>query len=1179
MADGYLNFDTKINTAGFNKGISQIGNMIKGAGSAVSALGAAFSPVTAAVVGVGAAAVKTTIDFTKLYESTMVVFEKMLGGKEAANDLYSSLLNIAKASTFSQEAFLTAGKKLVGMGVDAQSTTKYMQAITDAVAGFGGTSENLTNVAENFAKISTAGRISMEDVNMLSDNGIQALKILGNQYGVTADEMRDMISSGAVPAKEAMDLLADGIENGTDGVNGMTSAMAGMSMAMKGKTLTGALDSLNSGFRNFALNLTGINPTLKEADDGYEESTQRLQQLTAAISTIAGILPQVSSLFTGLTNGIGTLLDKLVGTNVAFNEATGVWENVGGVLGTIQEKLSGDGMDAGKLEQIGNAILTMAAAGAGLPILGKGLGVVGGALGGIETVSGTAIQAIKGLPGVFKSTADQLSDAGKNFSNLKDAILLPLDEIKPKMSGIIESMAEIWKTGPGGKLVSAVNDTCGKIPEAFGKLGGKLQQKFPGITNALSGLTSYLSAWGGTVGDAFSGVLKSVAGFAPGFIKMLKFGAIAGAVVAGLGLLQSQFGDQITSLLQMVQTKGPEIITNFCNGITEKLPELMEQGATLIQNLLSAITANIPAIITGGAQIISGLVTGLAQQLPQLIPAALQMILTLVQALISNWPQMTSAGLQLIVGLVQGIVNSIPQLIAAIPGIIQALVSGIAQMLPEIIVTGIQLLAALVSGIIEAIPQLLSAIPEIFSAFVDGISSVDWLAVGQQILTAIKDGILSIGSSLWDAVKGIFSGGGDDAAEEGKKTGQKYAEGVGSTTAEAQTAAADVSGATTNSFSAGLTAGAFQVNAAAMGLGNSAATGLDMANVPGAFSAEAQDAATGLSTSLYNNSYGALAAGQALGSTANTGVNSAGMTGNYSAAGTQAGQALGTSLTGQAGTVESAAGVISSSASGVDLSGAYSAAGSEAMQSMAGAISSGTGTVTSAAAAAANAAVQGMKTSNISSKAKTEGQNFYKSLANSIKSGVGITRSAVTTLMNAAKSAATGLGSSGETLGAQFSAGIASGIRSGQSSISAAAAQVAQAAVQAAKSNLQVNSPSRIGIWLGEMFDLGVAKGLKDNVNAVLSGMRIVTDSLSNGTEKALMNMQRSAVYAAASSGSGVYRSISGSSYQNVADYGNILDEWERRQKKLNRERDDRPIILSGRQLNRTKNRRGDIKV
>ena len=98
--DGSLKFDTKIDTDGFNKGVASIGKMVSGVGSKVAGLGKAFTPVTAAVVGVGAAAGKTAIDFTKLYESTMVVFEKMLGGKQAADELYSSLLSIAKASTF-----------------------------------------------------------------------------------------------------------------------------------------------------------------------------------------------------------------------------------------------------------------------------------------------------------------------------------------------------------------------------------------------------------------------------------------------------------------------------------------------------------------------------------------------------------------------------------------------------------------------------------------------------------------------------------------------------------------------------------------------------------------------------------------------------------------------------------------------------------------------------------------------------------------------------------------------------------------------------------------------------------------------------------------------------------------------------------------------------------------------
>ncbi|MEG1303799.1 MAG: tape measure protein [Lachnospiraceae bacterium] len=749
MADGYLNFDTKINTDGFNKGISSIGKMVDGVGNTVSGIGKSFIPVTAAVTGMGIAAGKTAIDFTKLYESTMVVFDKMLGGKQAANELYGSLLSIAKASTFSQEAFLTAGKKLVGMGISAQDTTKYMQAITDAVASFGGNSENLTNVAENFAKISTAGRLSMEDVNMLSDNGIQALKILGNQYGVTTDEMRDMISNGAVPAKDAMDKLAEGIEGGTDGVNGMTAAMAGMSMAMKGKTLTGALDSLNSGFRGFALNLTGINPTLKETDAGFEESTQRLQQLTAAISTIANILPSASTLFTGITDGIGKLLDKLVGANVAFDEATGKWQNVGGVLGTIQEKLSG--MNADSLAQIGNAILIMAAAGAVLPVLGGGISTVGGVLGGLSGIIAPVEKAIGGLPKTFSNAGSGIKGFVKDFGNIKDAILLPMQDIAPKMSGVMSGISEMWTSGPGGKIVGAASEFASNISEKIGSIGPAIAKKFLSITGQLSSFSSYMGAWGSTIGESFAPALTKVAGFAPKFISLLGFGTILGAVVVGLGLLQMGFGEQINGFLQEMTTKGPMVVSNFCNGIAAALPNIMAQGALLLQNLMMAITANLPTLISGGIAIVSALIASIASQLPMLIPMAVQMILTLVASLIGNVGQLIDAGLQLLTGLVTGLVNAIPKIVNAVPQIIGGLVSTLISHLPQILQTGVQIIVQLAVGLVQAIPQLISKIPQIISQIKNAFTSINWGDVGSNIIKGIADGVKNAAKTLCEA--------------------------------------------------------------------------------------------------------------------------------------------------------------------------------------------------------------------------------------------------------------------------------------------------------------------------------------------------------------------------------------------------------------------------------------------
>ena len=935
---------------------------------------------------------------------------------------------------------------------------------------------------------------------------------------VQLEDVKQMIEAGFNPLQEISESTGESMSSLYDRISKGTLSVDEITASMERSTSAGG--KYFQSMEKQSQTVSGQLSTLKD------NAMQLLGSLTSGISSVLGedILPAVNEMLGSLNDafqdgGFQGFLDELGTAVPALQGATNA-------IGTLVEKLQG--MSTSELKELGVEALKIGAAVPAMMLFATGLSGIVSASQGVKQVAGGMISSLGKMPSALSSLGKSAKSAGPAFDELR--------------------------TGIAQMGLSIKNNDAAKLMGASLK-GGASQAK-----------------------TGIAGILNAVKPFSSLFISSLGFAAIAGAAVAGLGILYSEFGGEIDQLLLMVQTKGPEIITNFCNGITQKLPFLIAQGATLIQNLLSAITANIPALVSGGVQIISGLVTGIAQQLPQLIPAALQMILTLVQALISNAPQLISAGLQLILGLAQGIINAIPQLLSAIPEIIQALVSGISQSLPQIILAGIQLIVMLVTGIIQAIPQLLAAIPEIFSAFVDGISSVDWLSVGKQILTAIADGIVSIGSSLWDAVKGIFSGGEEEAAAEGKKAGAKYAEGLGSTTVNAQTSAMNVANATTTSFATGLTAGSFQANAASMQLGRSAYIGLQASNTSESFGATGQNAAMNLANGINLNSYNAMAAGMNIGSSANMGVDSSNMSGSYSAAGAQAGQSLSTSLAGQSGNVAAAAGVVSSSASGVDLSGAYANAGSQAMQSMAGAISSGSGTVTSAATSAANAAIQGMTNVNISAKAKTEGQNFYKSLADAIKSGAGTARAAVTSLMNSVKTAATGLGSSGQTLGLQFSNGLAAGIRSGGGGVSAAAAQVAQEAVRAAQANLQVNSPSRIGIWLGEMFDLGLGRGLKLNTPVVLSGMKYMTNSLSAETSRALSDMQKAAVLSTTTTGVAAYKNMQVKRAAEQTDYTGILNEWERRQKKINRERDDRPIILSGRQINRTKNKKGDIK-
>lgn len=265
-------------------------------GSTLSSVGSSITTsVTLPITALGTATLVTATDFVKLKESSMIVFERMLGGADAAEELYQSLLAVAKGSTYSQETFLTAGKTLVGMGIDADTTVKYLQAATDAVSAFGGTATDIEEMTTVFGKMSMRGKVALDDIWSLSDKGVNALAILGNYYGLTTEEMQNMISYGTVPAEEALDALTDAMQNGSDGINGYIQGTAGMAAELKGGTLTGALDSLKSSFRNMAV----------EMWDAFENK----DEMISAINAIGDAMGELPALIEPVTSAIGPALE------------------------------------------------------------------------------------------------------------------------------------------------------------------------------------------------------------------------------------------------------------------------------------------------------------------------------------------------------------------------------------------------------------------------------------------------------------------------------------------------------------------------------------------------------------------------------------------------------------------------------------------------------------------------------------------------------------------------------------------------------------------------------------------------------------------------------------------------------------------------------------------------------
>ena len=148
---------------------------------------------------------------------------------------------------------------------------------------------------------------------------------------------------------------------------------------------------------------------------------------------------------------------------------------------------------------------------------------------------------------------------------------------------------------------------------------------------------------------------------------------------------------------------------------------------------------------------------------------------------------------------------------------------------------------------------------------------------------------------------------------------------------------------------------------------------------------------------------------------------------------------------------------------------------------------------------------------NVANSARTQGSNLASNFVSGINSGKGASDSAAASLGRTAVLGLSSNSSGSFSIGVNFSAGFANGIRAGGYGVASAAASVAAAAANAAKANLQIHSPSRVGAWIGKMFDCGISGGMEDNTSVVTQAAEMVTDAMQVDV-KSLLGMMRGAV-------------------------------------------------------------------
>lgn len=222
------------------------------AGSGVLALGA-----------VGAAAVTMGFSTASQLEQVEVGFTTMLGSAEKAQKFMKQLQDFAAATPFEFTELTSAAQQFLAMGFAAKDVIPMLRSVGDAVAAMGGTSENIDSVTRALGQMQAKGKVSGEELMQLTEQGIPALKILADSYGVSTAKMSEMVTKGQVMSDKAIPALIKGLSEGTKNVQGFGGMMEKQSATMQGKWST-FMDTLQMGLGNLAKRLL---PATKVAID------------------------------------------------------------------------------------------------------------------------------------------------------------------------------------------------------------------------------------------------------------------------------------------------------------------------------------------------------------------------------------------------------------------------------------------------------------------------------------------------------------------------------------------------------------------------------------------------------------------------------------------------------------------------------------------------------------------------------------------------------------------------------------------------------------------------------------------------------------------------------------------------------------------------------------------------
>lgn len=283
------------------------------AGNSVLKLGAALGGVIAAA---GAFVIKGGISRALNIEDAQAKLRGLGHDAESVTDIMDSALASVKGTAYGLDAAATIAAGAVAAGIKpGQELTKYLKMTADTATIAGA---NLEEIGPILNRVQTSQTAYTEDLNMLADRGLPVFQWLQEEYGVTAQELRKMVSNGEVDAQTYFKVIQENI-GGAALESGATTRGAFANMRAAFSRLGAALvaDALPKA-REFFLSVIEWVDANQEAIVGF------VKTVVGAITTAVKFIGDHQTAFKNIAVIIASLLIPAIMRYIQLQTIAGV---------------------------------------------------------------------------------------------------------------------------------------------------------------------------------------------------------------------------------------------------------------------------------------------------------------------------------------------------------------------------------------------------------------------------------------------------------------------------------------------------------------------------------------------------------------------------------------------------------------------------------------------------------------------------------------------------------------------------------------------------------------------------------------------------------------------------------------------------------------------------------------